>query len=96
MDLVPSVLRFRKMKSGECKMFKRTLVALLVAQLVITPVQAKQECTKAFVGIDDLIIIVLSSLMLVYIGSNAVEKAELRKKLEQEKAKQPAPNSCLL
>lgn len=77
-------------------MFKKILVAILAAQLVITPVHAKQECTKGFVGIDDVIIIFLSSWLLMTVWSNAHQKAELRKQLEQEKAKQPAPNSCLL
>jgi hypothetical protein len=80
-------------------MFKKILVAFLAAQLVITPVQAKQECTKAFVGVDDLVIISLglwlffSSLKAI---GNSYERDELKKQLEQEKAKQPAPNSCLL
>lgn len=77
-------------------MFKKILVAVLAAQLAITPVQAKQECTKGFVGIDDLVLIFVSTWLLVTIWSSAQEKAELKKQLEQEKAKQPAANSCLL
>lgn len=80
-------------------MFKKILVAVLAASLVVTPVQAKQECTKSFVGVDDIIIIFISAWLFVQ-SLNAVEtiykRKELEKQLEQEKAKQPAANSCLL
>ncbi len=80
-------------------MFKKILVAFLAASLVITPAQAKQECTKGFVGIDDVMIIGLS-LWLFFSSLKAVktinERDELKKQLEQEKAKQPAANSCQL
>lgn len=80
-------------------MFKKILVAILAASLVITPVQAKQECTKGFVGVDDLLVITLSLWLffssLKAIG-NSYERDELKKQLEQEKAKQPAANSCQL
>jgi hypothetical protein len=77
-------------------MFKKILVAFLAAQLVITPVQAKQECTKAFVGVDDLVIMFIGAWLFISSVSHYVEKQDLKKQLEQEKAKQPAPNSCLL
>lgn len=80
-------------------MFKRILIAVLAAQLVITPAQAKQECTKAFVGIDDAIILFLASWLIVKTFEKLAvidERDELKKQLEQERAKQPAANTCLM
>jgi hypothetical protein len=76
-------------------MFKKILVAVLAASLVVTPVQAKQECTKAFVGVDDVILIFISAWLFVK-SINAIQREYERKQLEQEKAKQPAANSCQL
>lgn len=84
-------------------MFKRILIAVLAAQLVITPVQAKQECTKAFVGIDDIIMIAISTYLIISSltavanrRKSEAENEKLKKELEQERAKQPAANTCLM
>lgn len=80
-------------------MFKRILIAVLAAQLVVTPVQAKQECTKAFVGIDDIMMIGVSIWLIVTSINAAItrqERDKLKKELEQERAKQPAANTCLM
>jgi hypothetical protein len=80
-------------------MFKKILVAVLAAQLVISPVQAKAKCEQGFIGLDDAFILWLSAVLLMQTIRNFMKESEieeLKKKLEQEKAKQPAANTCLL
>lgn len=80
-------------------MFKKILIALLSAQLVIVPAQAETKCTKSFIGLDDAIIIFMGSWIVITIldrWATKVQNDELKKKLEQEKAKQPASNTCML
>ena len=77
-------------------MFKKILIAVLAAQLVIQPVQAKSKCEQGFIGLDDAIVIFLGSWLVINILDRLVtkfENEELKKKLEQEKAK---PTTCSL
>jgi hypothetical protein len=77
-------------------MFKKILVAILAAQLVIQPVQAKSKCEQGFVGVDDLIVFAIgfwAVLITLDRWATRVQNEELKKKLEQEKAK---PTTCSL
>jgi hypothetical protein len=80
-------------------MFKKILVAVLAAQLAISPAKAKAKCEQGFIGFDDAFIIYLGAVLLIQTFRNVMkanEIEELKKKLEQEKAKQPAANTCLM
>lgn len=75
-------------------MFKRILIAILAAQLVIVPAQAKTKCEKGFIT-ETILVMWITYFGLSYLNK-LIENNELKKQLEQEKAKQPANNTCLL
>lgn len=86
-------------------MFKKLIVAVIAAQLTIIPVQAemkqtKTQCTQAVFGIDDAVVLAVTSYLVVhFVGSfikawNKVSKERADAKAKQETQK-PASNCQL-